>query len=248
MEAFACGNRPWRHQDPGGRGRRRAWPCSDRPGAPRPRTAAPRASPMAIAETRRASRAAQAGADSRRPGRDRHRLARRRSTTTAGTVTQAPPTSRRTGRARSRWRSAVAEPPGGLPVAGLGNDVDVGHGRRVPARRRARVQLADRRLLGHRGGQRDHPRRRALERPRRRRRDRPHGGAAGRRPLRMRAARLPGGLRRRGARWRRTRAGWSTHGQQDARCSRSWRSAGGRSSRAGSSPGRSSRTTRWPST
>ena len=69
--------------------------------------------------------------------------------------------------------------------------------RRVQARRGQAVQVAARRLLGHRRRRRADPRRQAVARARRRRRDRPHGRQA----RRARAARAGAA-----AAWRPTRA------------------------------------------
>ena len=56
----------------------------------------------------------------------------------------------------------------GCPVA-LGNDVQVAVDGEFALGRGAPRPLAPRRLVGHRRGRRDHPRRQALDRPRRRR-------------------------------------------------------------------------------
>ena len=84
----------------------------------------------------------------------------------------------------------------------VGNDVQVATEARVRARRRQAIQVAARRLLGHRRRRRDHPRRQAVARPRRRRRDRAHGRQARRRPVPVRAARAAWRPTRDARRWR----------------------------------------------
>ena len=66
---------------------------------------------------------------------------------------------------------------------------------RARARRGAAVEVAARRLVGHRRGRRDRPRRQALGGPRRRGGARPRGREDRRRALHLRAARMPRGLR-----------------------------------------------------
>ena len=78
----------------------------------------------------------------------------------------------------------------------IGNDVQVAVEGEYAARRRQGARLAARRLVGNRRRRRPDPRRQAVVGPRRRRRARPHRRQAQRRPLPLRTARLPGGLRR----------------------------------------------------
>ena len=75
------------------------------------------------------------------------------------------------------------------------NDVTVGVNAEVPARGGPQVEVAARRVVGHRRGRRHRAARRAVGRPRGGRRARPRGREDRRRRVHLRAARLHGGIR-----------------------------------------------------